>query len=316
LLHVEQSAPQCCAARGATLSFLNANRRGWIQTFFAKFAAHFWRPDPTMHPDLEQLIPLQQMDVTAQQLRETIAAAPKRVREAEARVKDASARRTAIGEELAKEEALRRRLESDISDLKVKLEKARKKLDGATTTAQVTALEHEVSFDNKEISRLEDVELESMERAEALESKLPTLDAELREAQAVRDRVRQQADESVAQSKAELGQLDKRREELRAAIPKSDTGEASLSRYDRIAKARGTAIAEVKLGKCMACGMMVRPQLWQDLRDNSADSPSRTELATCENCGRMLYYDPAQDAPQRKPVKGESIAASIVRSSI
>jgi hypothetical protein len=256
------------------------------------------------------------MDVTAQRLREAIAAAPKRLAEAAARVKEAFTARTRVGEELAKEEVLRRRLESDIGDQKVKLERARKKLDGATTTAQVTALEHEASFDSKEIGRLEDVELESMERSEALEAKLPKLDAELRDAETARDRVRQQADESVAQNKAELGELERRREELRSAILKSDTGEGSLSRYDRIAKARGTAIAEVKLGKCMACGMMVRPQLWQDLRDNSADSPSRTELATCENCGRMLYYDPALDAPQRKPVKAESIAASIVRSSI
>ena len=269
-----------------------------------------------MHPDLEQLIPLQEMDVAAQRLREAIAAAPKRVAEAAARVKEASARKTQLSDEVAREETLRRRLESDIADQKVKLERARKKLDGATTTAQVTALEHEISFDSKEIGRLEDVELESMERSETLEAKLPKAQTELAETEAARDRVRQQADEAVAQNKIELAGLERRRGELRAAILKSETGEASLSRYDRIAKARGTAISQALLGKCTACGMMLRPQLWQDLRDNSADSPSRTELSTCENCGRLLYYDPGLDAPQRKPVKAESIAASIVRSSI
>ena len=52
-----------------------------------------------MHPDLEQLIPLQEMDVTAQRLREAIAAAPKRMAEAAARVKETSTGRTRVAEE-------------------------------------------------------------------------------------------------------------------------------------------------------------------------------------------------------------------------
>ena len=269
-----------------------------------------------MHPDLEQLIPLQEMDTTAQRLREAIAAAPRRVAEASARVSEAQAGLSRLRDEITKEETLRRRLESDIGDTRVKLDRARKKLDSATTTAQVTALEHEISFDSKEISRLEDTELESMERSETVEAKLPAAQAALGESEAASERTRKQAEELSAQSKAELIEVDRRRAELRAELLKSDTGEASLSRYDRIAKARGTALSQALLGKCTACGMMLRPQLWQDLRDNSADSPSRTELTSCENCGRLLYYDPARDAPQRKPVKAESIAASIVRSTI
>jgi hypothetical protein len=56
--------------------------------------------------------------------------------------------------------------------------------------------------------------------------------------------------------------------------------------------------------------MMVRPQRWNDLRDRSNDEA----MLTCESCGRLLYWDPARDAPQKKPVRNESIAASIVRS--
>ena len=60
--------------------------------------------------------------------------------------------------------------------------------------------------------------------------------------------------------------------------------------------------------------MMIRPQRWNDLRDNSAASPSAQTMMTCENCGRLLFYDPSRDSPQRKPVAVESIAAQIVRS--
>jgi hypothetical protein len=40
-------------------------------------------------------------------------------------------------------------------------------------------------------------------------------------------------------------------------------------------------------------------------------------MLTCESCGRLLYWDPARDAPQKKQAqKEESIAASIVRASL
>jgi hypothetical protein len=40
-------------------------------------------------------------------------------------------------------------------------------------------------------------------------------------------------------------------------------------------------------------------------------------MFTCETCGRILYYDPARDAPQKKQdQKEESIAASIVRATL
>jgi predicted nucleic acid-binding Zn-ribbon protein len=111
--------------------------------------------------------------------------------------------------------------------------------------------------------------------------------------------------EVIALDKAALAEVDKKRAALRPEI-----GEAALSNYDRIAKGKGTGLAEALNQKCMACQMMLRPQRWNDLRDRSNED----EIMTCESCGRLLYYDPARDAPQRKTVPVESIAASIVRS--
>ena len=54
--------------------------------------------------------------------------------------------------------------------------------------------------------------------------------------------------------------------------------------------------------------MLVRPQRWNDLRERD-----NNDLWTCESCGRLLFYDPARDSPQKKPVEYESIAARIVR---
>ncbi len=258
-----------------------------------------------MHPDLEKLIVLQSHDVEAKRLRDEIAALPKQVAALEGKAKATEGQRAVVLDLIAKEEALRRRQESDIKDHQAKIARIRKQLDLATTTVQVTAFEHEISFAQSEISRLEDAELESMERSEALDAQKALADEALTNAKATLERERASATETIEQDKQLLAAVEEKRKAERAEID-----EAALSVYDRISKAKGTAVAEALNQKCMACQMMLRPQRWNDLRDRDNDST----MMTCESCGRLLYYDPARDSPQRKTVPVESIAASIIRS--
>src|ERR1700748_328896 len=123
-----------------------------------------------MHPDLEKLIALQAHDVEATRLRDEMVALPKHVASLETKAKTIEGQRAVIVDLIAKEEALRRRQESDVKDHKAKIARVRKQLDLATTTVQVTAFEHEIAFCQTEVSRLEDAEIESMERSEGFES--------------------------------------------------------------------------------------------------------------------------------------------------
>ena len=258
-----------------------------------------------MHPDLEKLIVLQGHDVEAKRLRDEMTALPKHVAALETKAKAVEGQRGVVVDLIAKEEALRRRQESDVKDQKAKIERTRKHMDLATTTVQVTAFEHEIAFAQAEIGRLEDAEIESMERSEGLDAQKALADDAVTVATATRERKRLRAEETIAQDKTALAAVEEKRNAVRVEI-----GEAALSTYDRIAKAKGTAVAEALNQKCMACQMMVRPQRWNDLRDRGNDDA----MMTCESCGRLLYYDPARDAPQRKTVPVESIAASIIRS--
>jgi predicted nucleic acid-binding Zn-ribbon protein len=144
-----------------------------------------------------------------------------------------------------------------------------------------------------------------MERSEGLESQKQLADQALADATATLERERVRATEAVAQDRTLLAAVEEKRKTERAEI-----GETALSTYDRIAKAKGTAVAEALNQKCTACQMMVRPQRWNDLRDRDNEET----MMTCESCGRLLYYDPARDSPERKTVPVESIAASIIRS--
>jgi hypothetical protein len=51
----------------------------------------------------------------------------------------------------------------------------------------------------------------------------------------------------------------------------------------------------------MACFVMVRPQIWQEVRTNE-------QIITCNSCGRILYFDPASEPAAPEPVKKKSKA--------
>jgi predicted nucleic acid-binding Zn-ribbon protein len=258
-----------------------------------------------MHPDLEKLIALQGLDIEAKRLRDEMAALPKHVAGLQTKAKAVEGQRAVVLDLIAKEEALRRRQESEVKDHQAKIGRVRKQLDQATTTVQVTAFEHEIGFAQAEVGRLEDAELESMERSEALEAQKALADDAVEDATKTLERERLRTAETIASDKALLAAVDQKRETLRPEI-----GESALSNYDRIARGKGTGLAEALNQKCTACQMMLRPQRWNDLRDRGNEE----DMMACESCGRLLYYDPARDAPQRKTVPVESIAASIVRS--
>jgi hypothetical protein len=144
-----------------------------------------------------------------------------------------------------------------------------------------------------------------MERSEGLESQKRLADEALADARATLEREEVRAADTVAQDKVLLVAVEEKRKAERVEI-----SESALSTYDRIAKAKGTAVAEALNQQCTACQMMLRPQRWNDLRDRNNEET----MMTCDSCGRLLYYDPARDSPQRKTVPVESIAASIIRS--
>ena len=256
-----------------------------------------------MHPDSEKLMTLQVCDLEGKRLRDEMTALPKLVAQLDTKAKATVGQRAVVLDLLAKEEALRRSQESDVKDHQAKMAKVRKQLDLATDSKQVAAFEREIAFSKSAIDKLEDAELESMERTEQLEAQRRIADAAVAEAQRKHASESDRAATTLAAGKLALATLDEKRVAHRAGI---DPG--LLATYDRIAKAKGTAVAEALTQKCTACQMMQRPQRWNDLRDRD-----NHEMMSCESCGRILWYDPARDSPQRKVVEVESIAAQIVR---
>lgn len=246
-----------------------------------------------MNEQLENLIVLQAQDLDLARLRAEVAEAPRRVKRAEDALATAQKSVAGIRSSLAEEEKLRRGQESEIASQRTKVTRLRRSLDAATSAAQVTAFEHEIGFAEQAIAHLEDEELASMERTETLEQQLKAADAQAATLQTGLEAERTRSARLIAENSAAIAGIDQQRKELRAQIDPS-----LLNTYDRLSKAKGTAVAEAlgnaTQGKCSACQMAVRPQRWQDLtgRDHL------DEIFNCETCGRMLFWDPRRDTPK------------------
>jgi len=261
-----------------------------------------------MNADLEHLIILQAQDLELRRLRAELADAPIQVTAAQTARARAEVALAEANKSLLKEETLRRSQELDVKDRQGKISRLRKQMETATSAAQIAALEHEISFSEQTIATLEDEELASLERTDAfdLARGKATLTLEVTTATLAAARVR--AADIATRNTATIAGIETERAALRAQID-----EARLSVYDRISKAKGTGVSQAIDHKCAACQMMVRPQRWNDLTDRDPNSEYANTIFTCETCGRILFYDPRQDAPIRW-APGEKLAAATTNS--
>jgi len=234
-----------------------------------------------MHPDTHLVIQLQSFDQKIAALEKEVAALPKHIATIEKTLESHVRKLEADRAALSANQKDRKRLEGDIQVHQQKISKLRDQMLGAKTNEQYKAFQHEIEYAEKEIRKIEDKILELMGESEALEGNVKTAEVALKEEKQLVETEKTSARDSTAADQAELITLRAARAEAVAKLPR-----ATLNGYDRIRKKwHGLVIAEAVEGRCSACQIMLRPQLFQDLKNGD-------QLMTCENCGRFLYYNP------------------------
>lgn len=245
-----------------------------------------------MNDELLALVQLQDTDQNIRKLQAEISALPKQLATLEEKLIWQRARVDQATKTIREEESKRRRMESDLKDMQQKIVKFREQSSSVKTNEQFHALQHEISFAEAEIRRIEDSELESMELSDSLEKQLKAAEQELADNSKVVEIEKESARKATAELKARLTSFEADRAQLRGQI-----AEGLLANYDRIAGSRGTALARVDGQRCLACQMALRPQLWNEVRGG--------KLTPCESCGRLLYFD------GEKPVEPDALPMTI-----
>ncbi|MBA3442281.1 MAG: hypothetical protein H0T92_20695 [Pyrinomonadaceae bacterium] len=245
-----------------------------------------------MKAEIQQLVGLQKLDTNIRLLQVQLEAIPQRRAEFEKEFEQRAFEFRAI--EARRDEALaaRARLEADLVQTRSGVERSERNLMSSKNEKDYTAALRELDATRKHISQLETQTLEQMELLEKVEAEIHDSAPEIDKLRGeMKEKLKDFEDQARAQE-AQLAAYQKERERLIKSTPKQ-----MLAIYDRIrTRIRGgIAVAEALNNSCSACSMSLRPEVMTKIRRGE-------ELILCDNCNRILYYVPIEQASKAVPV--------------
>ncbi len=176
-------------------------------------------------------------------------------------------------------ESKRKDLELEVGAKKQLIDKYANQQLQTRKNEEYKALAHEIEGCKEGIIKIEDQEIELMEQTEAALKEVAAATKLAAEAKKLLDDQVVQLNAREANLKQELAQLQANREELAAVVDESSRG-----RYERLMKNKGdSAVVGVQHGVCGGCHMKLPVQL-------IVTCQAQSELVSCNNCGRLLYY--------------------------
>ena len=232
-----------------------------------------------MIPDLARLIRLQQLETAVAAARQTIASIPALREGLETRLAEHAASLEAAEQRLAANKAARREIEKETAAIEKKLATSREHSMAVKTNKELWAVQAEIERGTADIRRLEDRILEMMMEADELSSDI--------------EAARQALAEERTTVGEEQGRLEQERDRLRVRVERyagdreaivTGLSPRLLETFDTLMRGRkGIAVSEVRDGRCRSCQVRLRPQLYNDVRQNQ-------RLIQCESCQRILHF--------------------------
>jgi uncharacterized protein len=252
---------------------------------------------------LQDLLELQGADLRLHEVRKRLAAFPGRLAAIDASLGSAKATLQKAKDAQLAAVKDRKKYDLDVEQWKERARKYREQSSQVKTNEAYKALQHEIEGAEAEVAKAEDRLLEQMVASEEFDRQIKAAEKTLKEGERIAAVERGAIESERAATEKEVAALEAERSRLLPNIP-----ENSLDNYDRIArKHNGTALAEVRDEKCTACGMRVRPHVFQEMRRAGSE-----EMFHCETCTRILYYiEPdsvAAAAPIAKSAQANSAA--------
>jgi uncharacterized protein len=241
-----------------------------------------------MQPNMQRLVVLQDLDERILKLRKDLAALPARLAAIEANLNGAKSKLTAAQDSRTNALKERKKFELDVEQWRERARKYRDQSYEVKTNEAFKALQHEIAHAEAEIASAEDRLLERMVAGEEYDRAIKAAETELKSAESVAATERRELESQRASLESQLASAEAERGKIVPEIP-----ESLLREYDRIGRRHhGIALAKVVGETCQACGVRIRPHVYQELRRAEGD-----QIFSCETCNRILYYIEPVAAP-------------------
>ncbi len=231
-----------------------------------------------MHPDLEQLLVLQDRQQKIKQIQIEVETLPLQKKSLEAQLAASVAGVEVLKQKARKVEMDRKKLELDVGTRTESISRLKTQQYQTRKNDEFQAIGHEIERYENEIRKIEDEELELMIEADKLKA---DLGVEEKKAATVKESVARQTADLEVKSKtleSRLEELTKERVEIAGKID-----EDLLGRFERLFKSKGDAVVvPLEHEVCTGCHMKVTTQ-------TAHRAKAGKEIVSCENCGRILY---------------------------
>ena len=231
-----------------------------------------------MHPELEQLLVLQDRQQRIKQIETEIGTVPLQRKSLEAQLAASVAAVEVLKQKARHVEMDRKKLELDVGTRAETISRLKTQQYQTRKNDEFQAIGHEIERYENEIRKIEDEELELMVQADKIKVDLA---AEEQTAAAVKESIARQTKDLETKSttlQSRLEELAKERTEIAGKID-----EDLLSRFERLFKSKGDAVlVALEHEVCTGCHMKVTAQTAHRVK-------AGREIVSCENCGRILY---------------------------
>ena len=232
-----------------------------------------------INPTVDALLSLQERDTQVAALTAELQLLPRQIAAVEEDVATRSAKFDALKTRTRQIEADRKKLDLDVQSKKAAIARYKSQQQQTRKNEEFAALNHEIEHAEKEISALEDSELELME---AYDKGLALVAEAQKELAVFQDKAKHKKadlEKRASAVAAELTSAKEKQAEAEKAVP-----EDALARYRRILKSKkDVAIVPIQGGACGGCHMKLTQQTIVTARGSE-------DLTACENCGRLVYW--------------------------
>lgn len=231
-----------------------------------------------MHPELEQLLILQDRQQKIRQIQTEIETVPLRRKSLEAQLAASASAVDVLKHQTRQIEVDRKKLELDVGVRTESIARLKTQQYQTRKNDEFQALGHEIERYENEIGKIEDEELELMVQADKVKIDLAE---EEKRAAGVKESVTRQTADLDEKSKALQSRLEELTRERADLAGKID--EDLLGLFERLFKSKGdAAVVAIEHGVCTGCHMKVTSA-------TAASARAGKEIVSCENCGRILY---------------------------